>query len=390
MTAFDIVVAAGAVLAALLFLWTLLVRSETLTAEHLYGTRPAPTKAVSADARALHRRLTVADLHADTLIWRRDLLRRRAIGHFDFPRMQDGGGVVQGFLVVTEAPRQTEGGHITDKSDRLTALGLFDQWPLPAVLDQTERALYIGGKLEAFTRRSDGRIRLVRTATELGSVLAARSEGRDVRAVYLGLEGADGTKYRLENLGRLFQAGFRMSELCHYTDTPFAASSSGVSGSGLTALGVEAVREMDRLGMLVDLAHASPRTIQDVLGLSSRAPLITHTGCRSCHHDPKCIPDELLVEVVRRGGVIGLGFVSDYVGGRDFDAVIHALLHMIEAVGVHGVALGSGFCALPQPIPVDGLPSITDALMRHGLAEVEIGAVMGGNVVRYLTGHLPT
>ena len=376
-------------LAVIVLVWTIGVRTETLTAEHLYGTKPAPPRVVSPAARTVHQRLTVADLHADTLIWRRDLLQRRRIGHFDFPRMQEGGGAVQGFLVVTEAPKTTVGGQIADKSDRLTALGLFDQWPLAAVTDQAERALYIGRKLKQFADRSAGKIQLVRTGQELGDVLGARGQGLDVRAVYLGLEGADGTKYVLRNFQRLFDAGFRMSELCHYTDTPFAASSSGVSGGGLTALGREAVQEMNHLGMLVDLAHASPGTIAGVLKIAIRAPLITHTGSGSCHHDPKCLPDELLVEVVKRGGVIGLGFVSDYVGGERFEHVVHALEHLMRVVGPEGVALGSGFCALPQPIAVDSLPSITEDLLQRGYDEATIAKVMGGNAVRYLRQNLP-
>lgn len=377
-------------LAAIVIIWTFLIRTEILTAERLFGYRPEPIRPASPKALEMHRNMVVADLHADSLMWRRNLLKRSDIGHFDFPRMQDGGGAVQGFLVVTEAPKVTIGGNISDKSDRLTALGIFDQWPLQAIMDQTERALYIGGKLEAFTHRSNGAIKQVRTSAELQSVLDQRAAGKDVRAVYLGLEGADGTKYQLENIGRLYRAGFRMSELCHYTDTLFAGSSSGVSQAGLSALGKEAVQQMNRLGMLVDLAHASPQTITDVLKLAKKAPLITHTGSHSCHHDPKCIPDEILIEVVQRGGVVGLGFVSDYVGGQDFHSIIHALEHMMKILGPKGVALGSGYCALPQPIAVDSMPRITEELLKHGYSEQDIRDVMGGNVVRYLLENLPT
>lgn len=380
--------------AALVFLivaavWTVLVRTEIVTAERLFGVKAPAPHPVPAAAQAVHDRLLVADLHADTLIWRRDLLRRGDLGHFDFPRMQDGGLAIQGFLVVTEAPREVIGGGLTDKSDRLTALGVFDQWPLPAIVDQTERALYLGSKLGAFCRRSEGRIRLIRTATELKSALDARAAGQDVRAVYLGLEGSDGTKHSIANLERLFKAGFVMSELCHYTDTPFAASSSGASGAGLTGLGRDAVKTMDGMGMLVDLAHASPRTAEDVLAIVKKPPLITHTGSASCHHDPKCLPDALLREVARRGGVVGLGFVSDYVGGDDFNAVVHALEHLTQVVGVEGVALGSGFCALPLPVAVDHFPRLTQALMDRGFTETDIARIMGGNVARYLLSALP-
>ncbi len=370
--------------------WTLLVRTELLTAEQLFGTRALPAASPpDQDVQALHNRLVVVDVHADTLIWRRDLLRRGRWGHFDFPRMADGGVAVQGFLVVTEAPRDVVGGGLTDKSDRLTALGLFDQWPSRAITNQVDRALYLGDKLHRFCDRSEGRIRMIRSADDLRAILASRGAGQDVRGAYLGLEGADGTGYDISNFARLFDAGFRMAELCHYTDTPFAASSSGISLGGLTSLGIEAVQTMDRLGMVVDLAHAAPRTVEQVLQLASKPPLVTHTGSASCHHDPKCLPDSLLRDVAARGGVVGLGFVPDYVGGAAFDDVIRALDHMVQLLGADGVVLGSGFCALPVPIAVDHFPIITAALMDRGYAEDDIAKIMGGNAVRYLSSVLP-
>ncbi|WP_206073172.1 dipeptidase [Erythrobacter colymbi] len=376
-------------LVGLALVWTVLVRTETFTAERIFGTRSTPRPPVSATALELHEKLIVADLHADSLIWRRNLLHRSDLGHFDFPRMAEGGGAVQGFLVVTESPKVITGGGISDKSDQLTALGIVDQWPLRAILDQTERALYLGGKLHRFVGRSGGTVRLIRTAQDLAAMLAARRADPAVRGAYLGLEGADGTSYRIENLGRLFGAGFRTTELCHYTDTAFAGSSSGISGGGLTAFGREAVQELDRLGMMIDLAHASLRTVSDVLALSSRAPLVTHTGSASCHHDPKCLPDELLREIAARGGIIGLGFVPDYVGEGELDAISRVLDHMIAALGPQAVALGSGFCALAQPVPVHHLPRITEALLRSGHDEGVIAQVMGGNVIRYLSENLP-
>lgn len=377
-------------LAGLVILWTVLVRTQLLTAEHLFGTRALPDPpAVSGLAKELHKRLVVADIHADTLIWRRDLLRRSTLGHFDFPRMADGGVALQGFLVVTEAPREVIGGGLTDKSDRLTALGVFDQWPARAITRQVDRALYLGSKLERHCARSQGRIRMIRRSGDLSELLNRRAGGEDVRGVYLGLEGADGTNYDPRNFQRLFDAGFRMSELCHYTDTPFAASSSGHSLGGLTPLGRDAVKMMDELGMVVDLAHASPRTIEDVLAIAARPPLVTHTGSASCHDDPKCLPDSLLREVVARGGIVGLGFVPDYVGGTETDAVMRALDHLVRVVGPEGVALGSGFCALPLPIAVNHFPLITEALLVLGYDEAATTRIMGGNAVRYLLSALP-
>jgi membrane dipeptidase len=276
--------------AVALLLWTVLVQLEWVTAERFFGHREAePDGHIWPEAARFHENLRVADLHADTLIWRRDLLRRSRLGNFDFPRMRDGGGAVQGFLAVTEAPNETEGGNLSDKSDRLTLLGVVDQWPLAAIRDQTERALYMARKLHRFCDRSQGTIRFVTKRSDLEQALEDRKTDPSICAVILGLEGSDGTKYQLDNIERLFDAGYRMAELCHYTDTPFAASSSGVSRAGLSPLGRDAVLLMNSLGMIPDLAHASVRTIGDVLELSSHAPLITHTGSASCCTDPKCL-----------------------------------------------------------------------------------------------------
>ena len=169
--------------------------SPNAARERFFGTRSTPRPPVSPDALALHGRLIVTDLHADSPIWRRDVLDRSDLGHFDFTRMAEGGGAVQGFLMVTESPMVINGGGISDKSDQLTAHGIVDQWPLRAILDQTERALYLGGKLHRFAERSGGTVRLIRTAKDLATMLAARRADPAVRGADLGLEGADGTGY---------------------------------------------------------------------------------------------------------------------------------------------------------------------------------------------------
>jgi membrane dipeptidase len=169
----------------------------------------------------------------------------------------------------------------------------------------------------------------------------------------------------LKNVERLFTAGYRTSELCHFTDTPFAAAASGVSEGGLTSLGREAVALMNELGMIVDLAHAAPRVIEEVLVCSKGPPFISHTGARSIHDDPKCQSDELLRAIVDKGGVVGLCFVEDYIGGTRLDDIRRCLEHLLSIVGQDGIVLGSGFDSLPVPISVDQLPYLTHVVIHR-------------------------
>jgi membrane dipeptidase len=373
--------------------WTVSVRTGLLTVSQFFAARPKPSSSLGVTltprGNALHQQLRVADLHCDALVWNRDLTRRSRWGDLDFQRMIEGNCAVELFLAVTELPRQTVGDNLNDKSDRLTLLGVLEQWPLTAILDQTERALYLARKLKRYCARTGGDVRFVETASQLNRALGDRTVDRKIRAVVLGLESSDGTKYSLKNVERLFAAGFRTSELCHFTDTPFAAAASGVSKGGLTSLGREAVALMNELGMIVDLAHAAPRVIEEVLVCSKRPPFISHTGARSMHDDPKCQSDELLQAIVDKGGVVGLCFVEDYIGGTRLDDIRRCLEHLLSTVGQDGIVLGSGFDSLPVPIAVDQLPYLTQALLSAGLDAAGIKAVMGENAIRFLLRELP-
>jgi len=386
-------VSVALLLAVMISVWTVSIRFGLLTVSRFLAPRPTPAAslgiALTPAAAALHRELRVADLHCDALLWTRDLTRRSNWGHLDFPRMLEGNCAVQHFLTVTEIPRQINGDNLTDVSDRLTMLGIIEQWPLAAVTDQTERALYLGAKLKRYCASTAGGVRFVETAAQLSRALDDRRADRKVRAAVLGLESSLGTKYSLDNIKRLYAGGYRSSQLCHFTDTPFAAAATGVSKGGLTPLGRDAVALMNELGMIVDLAHAAPRVVEDVLACSRRAPFFSHTGARVMSNDPKCQPDELLRAVVDRGGVVGLCFVADYVGGSRVDDIARSLDHLFRVLGPNGIALGSGFDSFPVPIAVDQLAYLTQALLSAGLDAAATKAIMGENAIRFLLRELP-
>lgn len=389
----ELAVGVAVLLAAIILAWTVSVRSGLLTVSQFMSPRPLPVAslgiALTPAAIALHRELRVADLHCDAVLWTRNLTRRSNWGHLDFPRMLEGNCAVQHFLTVTEFPRRINGDNLTDVSDRLTMLGIIEQWPLAAIADQTERALYLGGKLKRYCASTAGSVRFVETAAELARALDDRRADPKVRAAVLGLESSLGTKYSLDNIKTLYAAGYRSSQLCHFTDTPFAAAASGVSKGGLTPLGRDAVALMNELGMIVDLAHAAPRVVEDVLVCSKRAPFFSHTGARAMSNDPKCQPDELLRAVVDRGGVVGLCFVADYVGGDRVDDVARSLDHLFRVLGPNGIALGSGFDSFTIPIAVDQLAYLTQALLSAGLDATATKAIMGENAIGFLLRELP-
>jgi len=179
----EFALGAAVVFAGVLTAWTLLVRLNLLTATQFVCPAPAASMkfALSGEAADVHSKLRVANLHADTMIWRKNLNRRSSVGSFDFPRMCDGNGALQLFLSVTEIPRRTEGDNIDDYSDRLTLLRTVDRWPIGAVLDQTKRAVYFRQKLREFCRESQGEIRFVETASQLHPVLDDRVAGPSLR-----------------------------------------------------------------------------------------------------------------------------------------------------------------------------------------------------------------
>ena len=142
--------------------------------------------------------------------------------------------------------------------------------------------------------------------------------------------------------------------------------------------------------MLVDLAHASARTFDDVAAAATRPLVVSHTGVRGTCDNSRNLSDEQLRKVAATGGVVGIGFWEAATCGRDARAVARAVRHAARVVGVEHVALGSDFDgAVEQPFDATGLAGVTDALLEEGFTEDEVRAVMGGNVFRLLAAALP-
>ncbi len=351
---------------------------------------PAQGAPPSEKARALHRQLLIADLHADSLLWGRDLLERGTRGQVDIPRLIEGNVAVQAFTVVTKTPRGLNIERNQATSDTVIWLALAEHWPPRTWTQMTERALYQARRLERMAAKSRGKLVLLRTAADLSDYLERRRRNPAMVASFLGIEGAHALDGDVENLDRLFDAGFRMMSPTHFFDNEFAGASAGIDKGGLTELGNEMVRRMEAKHMLVDLAHASPQTIADVLAMATRPVVVSHTGVQGTCNNRRNLSDAEVRGIARTGGVIGIGFWATAVCGSDARAVARAMRYTANLVGVEHVALGSDFDgAVTTPFDAAGLVALTDALLAEGFTEAEIAAMMGGNTLRLLRENLP-
>ena len=345
---------------------------------------------VTDRARAIHAKYFVADLHADTTLWNRDLLARGASGHVDIPRLVEGGVALQAFTIVTKTPRDMNIGRNTADTDNITLLAIAEMWPPRTWNSLTERALYEASKVTDAADRSNGQLSVIRTAADLGAFEAKHAADRKTVAAFIGVEGAHALQGDLTNLDRLFDAGVRMMAPTHFFDTEIGGSAHGVARGGLTPLGREWVRKMEAKKMIIDLAHASPATIDDVLKMATRPVVVSHTGVRGTCDNQRNLSDAQLAAISENGGVIGIGVWDTAVCGGDARAIAKAIEHAVNVAGYEHVALGSDFDgAVTAPFDATGFPQITQALLDLGMDETKIEGVLGGNVRRLLKALLP-
>jgi microsomal dipeptidase-like Zn-dependent dipeptidase len=382
------VAAWAATVAAAIVIWALAFLPGAV--ERRFNRVHGAPRAVSERARALHARLLVVDLHADSLLWGRDLLDRGRRGHVDLPRLQAGNVAVQAFTVVTKTPRGLNIDRNDDRTDNITPLALVQRWPPRTWGSLRERSLYQAERLAGFARRSQGHLTLVRSRGDLDDFLERRAGRRHLTAGFLGLEGAQSLGTDARDLDALFAAGYRMIAPVHFFDTVFAGSAHGVGKGGLTTAGRALVSGLEERSMILDLAHASAKTIDDALALARRPVIVSHTGVRGTCDNPRNLSDAHLRGIARTGGVIGIGFWETAVCGRDAAAIARAIRHAAAIAGIDHVALGSDFDgAVATPFDAAGLPALTEALMAEGFGDTDIARIMGANAIRALQSALP-
>jgi membrane dipeptidase len=349
-----------------------------------------PPYSASDRALSLHKQLTIADLHADSLLWGRDLLERSNYGQVDIPRLADGNVTLQVFSLPTKTPHGLNIESNDDKSDDITSLAIVGRWPIAAWNSLTERALYQARRLHQFANSSRGGFVVIESAADLTSYLERRRSNPRLTAGLLSIEGAHALDGKLENLDVLYHVGYRMMSPSHFFDNDIGGSAAGVQKTGLTEKGRQWVRQMEARQMIVDLAHASPKTVADILAISTRPLVVSHTGVKGTCDNNRNLSDDQIRAVAAKGGLIGIGYWDTATCGTDARAIVKAMRYVSDRVGAEHVALGSDFDgAVTTPFDTTGLVEITDAMLQAGFSEQEIHLIMGENVVKFLQTNLP-
>jgi membrane dipeptidase len=287
---------------------------------------------------------------------------RSDTGHLDLPRMRAGGLNAQVFAI----------------------------WTDPVRYGPNERATFVHRSLDAFDRivaRARGLVRVTNPDELARAVAVGRVAG------ILGVEGGHALEGDIDNLDRFFKRGVRVLTLTWNNSNPFARSCMSRDGRrrGLTRLGREAVKRMNRLGIVIDLSHASDKTFLDVLDASTAPIICSHSACRALRRFPRNLTDRQLQALGKAGGVIGIVFLPYFIS-RDYcrvsiEDVLDHVAHAASVAGIDAVALGSDFDGFDDP-PVKGLedvtrlPALTAGLARRGFPPGAIRGILGGNFLR--------
>ena len=367
-----------------------LVAAPGIVESNLNKVVPHAPYPISAEARALHATLNMADLHADTLLWGRDVLARGTTGHVDVPRLQEGRFALQVFSAVTKSPKGQNYNRTTADSDQISLLVKVQLWPMRTWDSLLERALYQAKKLNDAAARDPKALMIIRTRGDLAHLMARRAKGEPVVGGLLAIEGAHALEGDVQNLKRLSDAGFRMIGLLHFFDNELGGSLHGVNHKGLSPFGVQAVHAIEDAGLVVDVAHASPAVVDDVLAIATRPFVISHTGVRGACNSPRNLSDEQMRGIAAKGGLIGIGYWDGAVCDFAPAGVVKSLRYAIDLVGADHVALGSDYDGTTT-VTFDASESaaLIDAMLKAKFTEDEIRKVSGENVLRLFAALLP-
>lgn len=370
--------------AFLIFAPGIVERERNAVTEHA----PYP---ISQAAQTLHARMIIGDLHADSLLWKRNILDHGSRGQVDVPRLITGNVAIQIFTAVTKSPAgQNYDENSAEALDNITLLAIGQLWPVRTWTSLLQRALYQAEKLHTAAANSDGQLRVITTRAELETLLADRAAGAQVVGGILGIEGAHPLEGDLSNLDLLTDAGYRLIALQHFFDNALGGSLHGEGNHGLTEFGRAAVAEIATRPLILDLAHSSPQVARDVLELTDIPLVVSHTGIHSVCPRKRNFTDDLMQDIAATGGVIGIGYWAGAICDDSPTGIAATIVAAIGVVGEDHVALGSDFDgSVTTTLDVSELPAVTQALLDAGLNDQQIAKVMGANMLRVLRDRLP-
>jgi len=349
-----------------------------------------PPYQVSAEAQRIYNSIDfISDLHSDSLLWKRNLLKKNTYGQVDIPRLREANMSLQAFTIVTKSPK---GLNMIENDaqarDDITLLSI-GQAQLPKTwFSLFERAKYQANKLHKLEAK-DENFRIVKSSADLQNFLNDKKSNPKLLAGLLGIEGAHALEGNLDNVEHLYSAGIRMMAATHFFDNELGGSAHGQSGAGLTEFGRQVILKMDELGIIHDLAHISPRMIDDLLDLTQRPVLVSHTGVKGVLNSPRNLSDKHIKRIASNGGIIGIAFFPEAAGPNGTEDIVRSMKYVRDLVGIQHVGLGSDYDGtVSVPFDVTGMPLLVDEMLKQGFTETEIKLVMGANLKAFFLKNL--
>lgn len=345
---------------------------------------------VSDEAKSLHASLLIGDWHTDSLLWDRDLLKEESYGHVDIPRLQQGNVALQVFTAVTKSPKgQNYESNTEDASDNITPLVMAQLWPTRTWNSLFERALYQVERLHRIEQAAPKQLLVIENQQDLSTLLQKRKNGSDIVGALMGMEGAHPLEGKLENLQKLYDAGYRLVGLQHFFDNELGGSLHGRSGAGLTEFGEQVVEFANQHNMIIDVAHSSQQVVKDVLQLAKRPIVVSHTGIHSHCETQRNLPDALMKKIAEHGGVIGIGYWADVTCDDSPAGIVKTIQSAVALLDEDHVSLGSDYDGtIKTRFDTSELAVLTHELLRHGFTEKQIRKIMGENMLRVLRANL--
>jgi membrane dipeptidase len=234
-------------------------------------------------------------------------------------------------------------------------------------------------------------------ATTAAQIEAAHKKGKI--AALIGVEGGHAIDDSLANLREFYRRGARYMTLTHTNTNHWADSSGDINDAkvehhnGLTDFGKDVVREMNRLGMMVDISHVADKTFYNALAVSSAPLIASHSGCRALADVPRNMTDEMIVALAKKGGVVQVNFYCNFLTNAKppratLDDVVAHIDHIRKIAGIDAIGIGSDFdgidCAPVGLEDVSKFPNLTRALLEKGYSAADIRKIYGGNLLRVM------
>jgi membrane dipeptidase len=338
-----------------------------------------------ARADKLHQQAIVIDTHNDVTSPITDegfdLGTRDTSGktQTDIPRMKEGGLDAEFFAIYVAAKYAKEGGAARRALDMID--GVYEQ-----------------------VRRHPESLEMAHTVADI-----RRIQGSGKIAALMGIEGGHAIEDSLSALRQFYKLGIRYMTLTHTNTNNWADSAGGISNppekrfGGLSDFGKEVVREMNRLGMMVDISHVADDTFDDCIEVSEAPLIASHSSCRALTNVPRNLTDDMLKALAKKGGVIMINFYNGFINTEyakpgnpvpalpaktaTLDMLIAHFEHAIKVAGIDHVGIGSDFDGVDGMLPpgmedVSKLPRITYELLKRGYSEADIKKLLGENLLR--------